>query len=367
MSKASIPMKRIFLPTILVLTALLLVGCASRGAVAASSWPGLTVVEDTAYLAYNQYVRAIDLSSGRELWSYPSDEDSKATFFAPPALSSEGIVVVGSYDNQVLALEPNESFVSVLWSFEFAEDRIIGGPIIVEDMVLVPSADNHLYALDLESGEQVWNKPFEAQHGLWSSPIIQDDRIYIASLDHHIYALELENGQEIWSTDLTSAISDSPSLTDGLILAGNIEGILYALDASSGKIAWQFTADGAVWGSPSVVDGVAFFADVSGTAYALDATSGREIWRKELPGSSSASPTIMDDRVFFVSETGNVTALLLESGTPVWPSSAEMAGRLLADAVLTEHGLLLPAMESECEVFSVDPSTGATRCIIEPK
>jgi outer membrane protein assembly factor BamB len=335
--------------------------------VAASSWPGLTVVEDTAYLAYNQYVRAVDLSSGMELWSYPSDEDSQATFFAPPAISPDGIVVVGSYDNQALALEPNEPFVSVLWPFEHATDRIIGGPVIVDDWVLVPSADNHLYALDMESGTQVWNKPFEAQHGLWSSPTVQDDRIYIASLDHHIYALELENGQEIWSTNLSSAVSDSPSLTDGLVLAGSIEGILFALDADNGKIIWQFTADDAIWGSPAVVDGVAYFADVSGSAYALEAASGNELWRVELPGSSSASPTIMDDRIFFVIETGEVTALLLESGAPVWPSSAEMAGRLLADAVLTDHGLLLPAMDSECEIFNVDPSTGATRCIIEPK
>ena len=68
-----------------------------------------------------------------------------------------------------------------------------------------------------------------------------------------------------------------------------------------------------------------------------------------------------------MSETGEVTAFLLENGDPIWPSSADMAGRLLADSIPTDYGLLLPAMDSECEVFSVDPSTGASRCIIKPK
>ena len=367
MSKAFFPKKRYFLPIILGLSALLLAGCSSSSIMAASSWPGLTVSEDTAYLAYNEYVRAVDLSSGREVWSYPSEADRSLTFYAPPAVGADGIVIIGGYNNEIVALKQDNSFVNVLWSYTEATDRIIGGPVIVDNIVLIPSADKHLYALELSSGEPVWDQPFEAEHALWSSPTIEGDRIYLASLDHHIYALDLETGREIWSTDLSSAVSDSPSLTDGLVLAGTVEGILYALDNSRGEITWEFDADGAIWGDPVILDGVAFFADVSGTAYAIDIVFGEELWRKQLPGSSAASPTILEDRVYFISETGEVTALQLEDGNPIWPSSAKMAGRLLSDSIPTDYGLLIPAMESECVIFSVDPSTGATRCIIEPK
>jgi len=367
MSKAFFPSKKFFLPIIIGLSAILLAGCSSRSIMAASSWPGLTVNEDVAYLAYNEYVRAVDLSSGREVWSYPPEADNKLTFYAPPAIGPDGIVVIGGYNNEILALAPNDSFVNILWTFEEATDRIIGGPVIIDGMVLVPSADKNLYALDLESGEQIWSKPFAAQHALWSSPVVQEDRIYLASLDHHIYALDLESGREIWRANLSSAISDSPSLTEDLVLAGTLEGVLYALSASHGEIVWQFNAEGAIWGAPVILDGKAFFADVSGTAYAIETASGKELWRMELPGSSSASPTILEDRIFFMSETGEVTALLVDNGNPIWPSSADMAGRLLADSIPTDYGLLVPAMESECVVFSVDTSTGATRCIIEPK
>ncbi len=367
MSKAFFPSKKFFLPIILGLSALLLVGCTGRSIMAASSWPGLTVNEDVAYLAYNEYVRAVDLTSGREVWSYPPEADAKIAFYAPPAIGPDGTVVIGGYNNKVYALTLNDSFVNVLWSFEEATNRIIGGPVIIDDMVLVPSADERLYALDLETGDPVWDKPFEAQHALWSSPVIQDDRIYLASLDHHIYALDLETGREIWQANLSSTISDSPSLTEDLVFAGTFEGILFALNNSHGEVVWQFKADGAIWGSPAILDSVAFFADVSGTAYAIEIASGKELWRKELPGSSAASPTILEDRVYFISETGEVTAFLAENGDPVWPSSADMAGKLLTDSIPTEYGLLVPAMESECVVFSVDPSTGAARCIIEPK
>jgi len=63
MIKASFPLKKLYLPIILGLSALLLVGCSGRSIMAASSWPGLSVNENIAYLAYNEYVRAVDLSS----------------------------------------------------------------------------------------------------------------------------------------------------------------------------------------------------------------------------------------------------------------------------------------------------------------
>jgi hypothetical protein len=78
---------------------------------------------------------------------------------------------------------------------------------------------------------------------------------------------------------------------------------------------------------------------------------------------ASASPVILGERVYFVTEVGEMDALLLETGARAWPASATMVGRLLADPLLSSEGILVPAMESECLIYAVEPETGAVRCL----
>jgi len=330
----------------------------------ASSWPGVSLAEDTIYIAFGQFVYSVDLESGRVNWTYPAEADRNTTFYAPPALSSDGeTLVVGSYSQTVYGLNAQSGTNMPLWVFEEAEDRIIGAPLIVEDRVLIPTALGRVFALDLESGQSIWAEPFEAEHAIWSSPIVQEDRIYVGGLDHYVYSISLEDGQVNWSTDLGSAIADSPTLTNGLLLSGTFAGTLSALDAQTGRIEWEFQADDAIWGSPVVQDGVAYFGDVAGEAHAVEIETGRELWRHELSGPASASPVVQDETVYFVTEVGQMDALLLESGEPAWPASATMAGRLLADPLSSSEGILVPAMESECLIYAVEPETGAVRCL----
>jgi outer membrane protein assembly factor BamB len=148
-----------------------------------------------------------------------------------------------------------------------------------------------------------------------------------------------------------------------LLLSGNFGGTLSALDVETGRVKWQFQADDSIWGSPAVQDGVAYFGDVAGEAHAIDVETGQELWRQELSGPASASPVILDERVYFVTEVGEMDALLLDSGASAWPASATMVGRLLADPLLSSEGILVPAMESECLIYAVEPETGAVRCL----
>jgi outer membrane protein assembly factor BamB len=356
--------RKILILLALILVALGLSACGSRSVMQASSWPGVSVADGTAYVAFGQFVHAVDLETGRAIWTFPTEADRNTTFYAPPALSSDGeTLVVGSYNQIIYALNAGAPSNTPLWTFEEPEDRIIGGPLIVEDRVLVPTASGRLFALSLEDGQPVWSEPFQAEHAIWSAPIVQDDRVYVGGLDHFVYSISLEDGRVNWKTDLGSAISDSPTLTDGLLISGNFAGTLAALDTQSGRVEWEFQADDSIWGSPAVHEGIAYFGDVTGEAHAIEVETGDELWRHVLSGPASASPVIFEDRVYFVTETGRMDALLLESGESAWPASAEMVGRLLADPLLSPDGILVPAMESECLLYVVEPETGAVRCL----
>lgn len=369
LKRASHPVKKILFVSLILLTASLLSGCAG-GAMAASSWPGLSVDSTTAYVAYGPAIYAIDLSTGQELWRYPQEANRSITFYAPPAASKSDLVIGGGYDNKVYALKPETGRdTAALWQFDQSKDRIIGGPLVAGEIVLVPSADGRLYALDLNSGEPVWQEPFlpkQVPDPLWAKPAVQDDHVFLTSLDHHVYALDLNTGAEIWQADLSSAISDTPTLTDGTLLIGTFGNKLYALQASNGKTLWSIDTEGWVWGNPAVGDGIAYFGDVSGMAYAVAIEDGSEIWRQTIDGAIAATPALGADSVFFVTETGRVVGLNPQTGQLLWSTAVELNGKILTDPILNEEKLLVATMDPDCLLYEIDAQSGAVRCMFQP-
>src|SRR5574341_2699026 len=75
--------KHFFILFTLLFLSLSLSACAGGAATAASSWPGLTVDGETAYLAYNQHVYAINVADGKEKWRFPPEASNKRTTFIP--------------------------------------------------------------------------------------------------------------------------------------------------------------------------------------------------------------------------------------------------------------------------------------------
>jgi outer membrane protein assembly factor BamB len=353
---------------LLLISSILVAGCGSGSALTAAGWPGLATDESHVYLAYGPAIYAIDMSTNRESWHYPEEPGRNAIFFAPPALSQEGFIVVGGYDSVVYTLEPSSSGnVDEAWIFDGASGNIIGAPVVAGDIVLVPSADHSLYALDLSTGDPIWNQAFSTEEALWSAPLVEGDVIYLASLDHRVYAINLNTGMELWCTEaLNGAIADTPTLAGKLLLVGTFNSQLVAVDIErKGQIAWAFDTDSWVWGSPTIADGLAYFGDYNGVAYAVDVTDGQEVWRETLDGPITATPAYGDGEVFFVTEAGTVYAFETGSNKPAWTSNPNLNGRLLSDPVLSGDMLFVATMESECVISTVDRETGASRCLFQ--
>lgn len=338
----------------------LLSGCAT-GATLASSWPGVTADESTAYVAYNSAVIAVDLENGVERWHYPAEPDRNRTFYATPLLTPGGQLVVGGYDHTVTILDA-ENGVEV-WRFTEPTARIIGAPALAGSLALIPSADNRLYALDLETRQVAWT--FEAQQALWAAPLVDGDRIYLPSIDHFLYALRLSDGSEIWRADLGGGIVDTPTLVEGTLLAGTFGQGLQAVSAETGRILWSFETVGWMWGNPTVVDGIAYFGDVAGWVYSLRlGSSGEEIRRFQPDGAVASSPAVTDDRVYINTESGTVYARTASTGDPLWEQSISRTSRLYTDPLVVGDMLLVASTttrQGEVILTAFDAASGARR------
>jgi outer membrane protein assembly factor BamB len=315
---------------------------------AAASWPGITVDGETAYMAYNQYVYAVDLNSGSLDWRFPEEKpESNTTFFARPALTPEGNIIVGSFTQggAPAKLYSLDAQGRQQWVFDQAKFHYIAQPLITEDSIFAPNADGNLYALNF-NGSLRWQ--FSTERALWASPTANEDCdcIFVASMDHSLYSLDAKTGNEIWKTpDLGGALAAPPTFgTDGNIFIGTSGNQMLALDAKTGNTRWSFDSEGWIWSEAAMENGTIYFGDLKGYFYALEAETGREIWRIQTDGAILSKPLVLGDRIFYTTDTQTVYAIDL-NGASLW--ERETDAKVYAPVVSAGDFIVVATTNSE--------------------
>lgn len=289
----------------LLILSLTLSACTGGAATIASSWPGLTIDGETAYVAYNQHVYAINTASGKEIWRFPQETNNKISFYAAPVLTSSGQLIVGGYDHVLYSLDPATGKEN--WTFTGAKNRFIGSPLVNDAGIFAPTADDHLYALDFQ-GKQQW--AFQTSGAQWSQPTSNPDCkcIYLASMDHHIYAINATSGTQEWATeDLGGSMAGTPAYgPDGTLYIGTFKNEMVAVNTTNGQVRWHVPTDKWAIGGPTLKDNILYFGDVSGAFYAMDATNGQVKWKIKPDGPITQSPLLTDELIYFTTQAGSL-------------------------------------------------------------
>ena len=310
---------RIFLFSSFILVGILLSSCTGGSLV--TSYPGLSGGKDTVYLADGPYVMAVKVGDVTPIWKYPADKgDPNRPSYAAPGVTDTQ-VITGDYckPGPILNPTPTCTLLSLdiqngvqKWVYTLGKGKYIAGPLVVNDTILVPSADGNLYALT-QNGAQRWI--FKTNNSLWAQPASDGKNVYVASMDKNLYAVRISDGTQVWSTPLGAAVVGGPTLSsDGILYLGTMAKEMLAIDAATGKILQKFLTKGIVWSAPLLIDGVLYFGDnqspTAGTIYALDAKTLAPKWPPlDISGPINASGVDFNDKLVFVTETGDVQAI----------------------------------------------------------
>jgi outer membrane protein assembly factor BamB len=230
---------------------------------------------------------------------------------ASPAIA-EGKVIVNNWGGTFCLNEEGE----LLWKNE----EVKGGysPAIGHSKVFVGGKDGYLYALNISSGEIIWNMEITSHPGIsgvTSSPTLVRDKIYVGSFNFsggpgQLFCIDEGNGEVLWKSPTSSSIYfSSPSVTDNRVHVGTM-GLynsstlqwkepygLYCFDATDGQELWYFPINGSLGSSPTIVDDIVVFTSKDGYIYCLNAESGDLVWKKNI-GSSVSSPAVQQDRIY---------------------------------------------------------------------
>ncbi|WP_374447990.1 outer membrane protein assembly factor BamB [Providencia sp.] len=201
-------------------------------------------------------VKALELDSGKEIWSV---DLSKRTGFLSANLSallSGGLTIdgdkifIGTERGTVIALNKDDG--QVVWDVEVAGEAL-SKPTVSNDLVMVHTSNGQLQALDVNSGEIKWtvnmDTPSLSLRGE-SAPAVAFGAAIVGGDNGHVSAVLLSQGQLIWQQRISQVTSSteigrlndvdmSPIIDDGKVYAIAYNGTLAALDMRSGQILWK--------------------------------------------------------------------------------------------------------------------------------
>jgi len=352
--------KKLIVVTIILLGAVLLSACAG-GPIHGTTWPGLSTDGSLAYLSDGPFVYAVSVGDGKEVWRYPGERNNKLVFYSPPAVTADGLVIVGSAgtDHSLIALNPNDINPDTnapfeAWKFTGAKDHWVAAPLVVEDKLFAVNSDGNLYILDLQDGRSSKEATVVELGGrLWAQPTTDGERVYVTSLDHSVVAVDANTFDIVWREDLGGAVPGSAVLVpDGFLYVGSLASQLEKFDPASGKHEAVVDAENWVWSSPGLDGDTLYFGDVDGNVYSYNTSTSSLNWNPVKPdGPITASPLVREEHILLATESGSIVAVDRD-GKVLW--TQQIGGKIFTSPVAAGDLTIVAPLETEFYLAALD-------------
>jgi len=369
------------------LLAVVSLSACAGGAPPATSWPGVTLSGDTAFVAFNQFVYAVNLATRTELWRWGNTAGD--TYYGAPALAGDRVIVGGYSKGYAYALPVSGG--DALWTFASDPGNVIPGLDLLkhpngsavagaglsDSLAYVGLNNGHLMAIDITNGAERWSFRTPDHNGFWSTPRAVDGTVYATSLGHELYAFDAATGAERGTPiDLGAPIGGDVTITQGLGLLGTFDNRVVAIDLETHQVRWEHGVDGWVWGAPQVYGDQVYAATLQGTVYALRLADGGEIWHRSFGTAEAAvqirAPLLVTANAIYVAaRDGRLHALKREEGgTDLWNPVQISGAQLLSQPQLwrweDKDYLVIAPMGVETLLHIRDASNGTETWAFKP-
>lgn len=267
-------------------------------------------------------VVAFDARQGVELW--------RRTLPAPlrgaPTVEGSRVFVL-SQDNQLFALsaETGEQSWSVTGTVEVAGLLGIGAPAVAQDTVIVGFSSGELTALRAENGRTVWSDALartgratamSALSDIDASPVIDRGRVFAIGHGGRMAALELSSGQRVWERNFAGI--STPWLAGEFIYTVTLEGELLCLTRSEGKVRWVTELERwkntkkktgpIVWSGPVLGSEKLLLVSSEKAIVTVDPYEGKVLERAKLSAPAYLPPVLAGGLAYVLTDDGKLTA-----------------------------------------------------------
>ncbi|MDX1590072.1 MAG: outer membrane protein assembly factor BamB [Oleiphilaceae bacterium] len=323
------------LPGVLLLTLLLLGGCASSGD------------------GFERAVEAPEASGEvqvRKIWSRRVAHGMDGQYLLLQPVVQDDQVFAATEEGYVTAYNARNGRRD--WWVKL-DAHLLGGVGSDGERLYVTSRNGQLIALSPEDGEQLWAT--DMPNEVLAPPQSNGRLVVVQTIDSGLIAYDARSGDKRWQFDSKAPVlsyrgTATPYVDNRLVVTGFDNGRLVALDVATGRVEWDYTVSTPsgrtelerlvdVDGSPVVVDGDVHVTGYQGRVAALDLITGVEQWSR--PVSSLRSPAVSNGRVFVAAADGEMVGFSRQQRTQLWREEERLKWRrLTAPVTLGGHVLV---------------------------
>lgn len=274
----------------------------------------------------NQELIALDAFDGSEIWNTSLNDENPSDF-------SIGL----AYHNGLVATVTPNGFISVhrlqdgsvLWSKELKQP-VRASPTISEGRLYIMTLSNRLVAVDLETGQYLWqDSGLRLELGFIgsASPAVDIERNFVVAAysSEEIRTMSSDNGQIFWQAQLPRGsrlgianpmedIIAEPIISPMRIFVLGYGGGLSALNIKDGQSLWQYPVQSSQM--PWMVGNALLLITRDHQLVALNQEDGSLFWSVKLPSFANPEekegplqwygPVVVNSHAVVVSSVGNV-------------------------------------------------------------
>ncbi|MCK5716122.1 MAG: outer membrane protein assembly factor BamB [Thiomargarita sp.] len=217
----------------------------------------------------------LNSKTGKRLWVYERNNVPLLSLrgTSTPIIKNEEIIA--GFDNgKIAGLELKTG--KVLWEAALfvskgrnALERMVdidADPLLIDDILYVSNYQNGTVAIDLIPKKQVWERKIPSYAGIGADY----NFLYITDPKSHIWALDRESGEDLWTQKaLQFRTLTAPVNMGDYIVIGDFEGYVHWMRRSDGEIVARYAMEAAITVPPIVVNDMLIVSDSSGYIVAL--------------------------------------------------------------------------------------------------
>lgn len=292
-------------------------------------------------------LHALNATDGEELWNVTLVEHPAFSGITSSPKVAYDLAYVGTFNESggpgaVVALWISNG--TIAWrhptaSIDFSSPAVYDGSVYVGVMGLYNTTSQVTWdppfgvlALDAATGAEQWF--FATNDSVAASPLVSPHLVVVPSKDGYLYAINRTRGTLEWKDAVGAGVSSPALAGDTVVVAGGSfggSGTVRGVFLYGGSVLWTFHPNGPVQASVTIAGGLANIGPGSlayvatnvpnGTVYALDASTGALVWSYTPPYSSTSadyifsSPVVANGTLFLAGDNGHVYAFAHEGTT----------------------------------------------------
>ena len=240
--------------------------------------------EGLVFTVSEEVIEAREAATGATKWRTPLPGGAAA-----PLYWDTGWLIASTPAGDLAAFRASDG--TLVWRRQLGAP-LIGAPGPALDRLFLPLADNRLVALQLATGETVWERASKAPI---TAVLALEDQLVYGTTGKEVTSVDIRRGRERWTWPLGGDLAGSPAADEKRIYFASRDNILRAVDRSSGNLKWKEQLPSRPAGGPLRITDSLLMPLVSNQIVGFDPETGKQNVTAAAAGEIGLQPHVRRD------------------------------------------------------------------------